>query len=234
MSGGTGNRSHAVMAQRVEAHDSLDYFPTPPWAVRALCEHVLAGHGWRADQMSQWVAWEPASGEEHMVCALLEYFADVVGTDVHDHGHGCVHDFLMPYLPDAVKARPGPHFIITNPPFRLAQPFIERACAVASQGVAMLVRSSFMEGGKRYRELFSQRPPLIIAPFVERVPMLKGRLDRDASSATSYAWFVWPGRDFRRTDFATRVVWIPPCRKALERAGDYDPVVWPDRPEAAT
>src|SRR3546814_6501707 len=30
------NTSHAVMAQRVEAHDSLDYFPTPPWATRAL------------------------------------------------------------------------------------------------------------------------------------------------------------------------------------------------------
>lgn len=31
------NRSHAVMSQRVEAHDSLDHFPTPPWATRALC-----------------------------------------------------------------------------------------------------------------------------------------------------------------------------------------------------
>lgn len=34
----TQNTSHAVMAQRVEAHDSLDDFPTPPWATRALLE----------------------------------------------------------------------------------------------------------------------------------------------------------------------------------------------------
>lgn len=224
---GTGNRSHAVMAQRAEAHDSLDYFPTPPWAVRALVEHVLIGGGWRADQLSQCVAWEPACGEDHMVKALFEYFAEVIGTDVHDYGHEAVHDFLMPYLPKIVQARPGPHFIITNPPFRLAQPFIERALEVASQGVAMLVRSSFMEGVGRYREVFSSRPPLIIAPFAERVPMVKGRLDRSASSATSYAWFVWPGREFRRTDCATRVRWIPPCRKALEFDGDYDPPVWP-------
>ena len=33
--------STAVMARRVEAPDSLDFFPTPPWATRALVEHVL-------------------------------------------------------------------------------------------------------------------------------------------------------------------------------------------------
>ena len=36
------NTSHAVMAQRVEAANSLDNFPTPPWATRALIEHVIA------------------------------------------------------------------------------------------------------------------------------------------------------------------------------------------------
>jgi hypothetical protein len=35
--------SYAVMAQRIEAQDSLDDFPTPPWATRALIEHVLLG-----------------------------------------------------------------------------------------------------------------------------------------------------------------------------------------------
>jgi len=159
-----------------------------------------------------------------MVRPLSEYFHEVIGTDVHDYGHEAVHDFLMPYLPRVVEARPGPHFVISNPPFRLAQQFIERACAVASQGVAMLVRTSFLEGVGRYRGLFSKRPPLIIAPFVERVPMVKGRLDPKASSATSYCWIVWPGRLPIRADFTTRCVWIPPCRKALERPGDYLPV----------
>lgn len=35
------NTSHAVMAQRIEAKDSPDDFPTPPWATRALCEYIL-------------------------------------------------------------------------------------------------------------------------------------------------------------------------------------------------
>ena len=32
------NTSHAVMAKRFEENDSLDDFPTPPWATRALFE----------------------------------------------------------------------------------------------------------------------------------------------------------------------------------------------------
>ena len=35
------NTSHAVMAQRTELKNSLDDFPTPPWAIRALIEHVI-------------------------------------------------------------------------------------------------------------------------------------------------------------------------------------------------
>jgi hypothetical protein len=29
------------MQRRHEAHDSLDDFPTPPWATRALCERLV-------------------------------------------------------------------------------------------------------------------------------------------------------------------------------------------------
>lgn len=35
------NTSSAVMAQRSEPHDSLDDFPTPPWATRALIKRVI-------------------------------------------------------------------------------------------------------------------------------------------------------------------------------------------------
>ena len=65
--------------------------------------------------------------------------------------------------------------------------------------------------------------------------MLKGRLDPKASTATGYAWFVW------RKDIIAepRLMWVRPCRKALERREDYygtpadrpvnTPSVQPDR-----
>lgn len=211
----TQNTSHAVMAQRIEPHDSLDFFPTPPWATRALIEHVIVGHGWRFDSLKAMTAWEPACGQGHMARPLAEYFSETIASDCHDYGFGFLSDFLMP--DKATKA----DWIITNPPFRLAAEFVMTAAARATQGTAMLVRTSFLEGAGRYAKLFKPYPPLIVAPFVERVPMLKGRLDRKASSATSYTWIVWPGAKHQRTQIGTQLVWIPPCRKRLERDEDY-------------
>ena len=201
------NRSHAVMAQRAEPHDSLDFFPTPPWATRALCEHVAPIDGY--------LAWDPACGDGSMYHPLCEYALAVAASDIHHYGwRHSVHDFLQPYLPDGIG---GAEWVVTNPPFRLAEQFARRALEIAETGVALLVRSVFTEGVGRYERLFRPHPPAIIAQFTERVPMVKGRLDGKASSATAYAWFVWT----RKPVTETRLAWIPPCRKILERRGDY-------------
>lgn len=206
------NRSHAVMAQRAEPHDSLDFFPTPPWAVRAFLEHAIIGHGFRRDQLAEMDCWEPACGEGHMARPLAEYFRAVHASDVHPYGFGAVDDFLMP-----TKRRAD--WIITNPPFRLTLDFAERAIDRARVGVAMLVRSTWAEGGERYARLFKPRSPWAVAQHCERVPMVKGRYDPKASSATGYAWFVWRV-DGRRISLPTEFRWIPPCRKQFERAQD--------------
>lgn len=201
------NTSSAVMQQRREPPDSLDYFPTPPWGVRALCEHVLpiVGHS------SRMSVWEPACGEGDMVRGLTDYFAEVMASDVHPYGFGEILDFLFPHEPRR------PDWIISNPPFRLGCEFIEQALREAVVGVAMLVRTSFLEGQDRYARLYAKHPPAVVAQFVDRLPMVKGRVDRNASTATSYAWIVWRCGGRRETRF----VWIPPCRKVLERENDY-------------
>jgi hypothetical protein len=171
------------MQQRREPHDSLDFFPTPLWATRALCEH--------------------------MARALEGYFNTVYATDVHPYGYGGLADFLFP---SPIRA----DWIVTNPPFRLAEQFIARASEVAAEGVAMLVRIAFLEGVSRYKWLFSRNPPNVIAQFSERVPMFKGRVDATGSSATAYCWLVW-----RNSTKGTKFLWIPPCRRQLESPGDY-------------
>ncbi len=70
------NTSHAVMAQRSDARDSLDDFPTPPWATRALIEHVIGKQGLRAQTYL-----EAACGRGHMAKALAEYLGDVDAAD---------------------------------------------------------------------------------------------------------------------------------------------------------
>ena len=201
------NTSHAVMSQRIEPRDSPDDFPTPPWATRALMEHVIGTH-----QVSTLSCLEPACGAGHMVKPLNEYFQEVRYADAFDYGFGPIQDFLsLPFETNAVD------WVITNPPFRLAEQFVERSMDVARIGAAMLVRTVFLESVGRYNRLFQHNPPSKFAQFVERVPMVKGRLDKKASTATGYAWLVWEhgNRD------ESKVVWIPPCRRKLERPHDY-------------
>jgi hypothetical protein len=206
------NTSHAVMAQRKEAKDSLDDFPTPPWASRALLEHVIELGGY-TDRLT---VLEPACGVGHMAKVLREYFGEVDASDIHPYGYGDVVDFTTELYPTGSY-----DWVITNPPFKLAENFVSRAFSIARRGVAMLTRTVFIESVGRYERIFSKEPPTKVAQFTERVPMVKGRLDRKASTATGYAWIVWEKGGSRPTE----LVWIPPCRKSLEREGDYDAVV---------
>lgn len=200
------NTSHAVMAQRHEPNDSADDFPTPPWATRALVEHVIG-----RDVVAGLTCLEPACGRGYMARPLQEYFQRVDAADAHAYGFAAERDFLtFPY--EALSH----DWVITNPPFRLAEEFVQRALVVARQGVAILARTVFLESVGRYHSIFRDTPPTIFAQFSERVPMVKGRIDAKASTATGYAWFVW-----QKSGGAPRLAWVPPCRRSLERARDY-------------
>ena len=207
------NRSTAVMQRRIEPHDSLDDFPTPPWATRALCEFLLAeGH-----DLPALTCREPAANRGHMVAPLAEYFGTVDASDVHDYGVGIVvSDFLYP------GAVPIVDFTVTNPPFRLAEQFIKRALATSRVGVAMIVRAAFLEGVGRFDRLFSRHQPAHVLQFTERVVMHKGKLSAKGSTATAYCWIIWGETDVGSMAHpSARISWIAPCRKRLERAYDY-------------
>lgn len=222
----SANRSTAVMQRRRVAPDSLDYFPTPPFATRALCEFLSEQMG-GGMALANMVCWEPACGEGHMVRPLREYFRDVIASDVHRYGEDHeIFDFTLARFERREEDRPD--FVVTNPPFRLCAEFIAAASAIAERGFAMLVRSAFLESGERYARIWSVNPPSFVLQFCERVVMLEGRLVRrgkrdpfaadggNASSATAYCWLIW-----LEGEPDTRLRWLPPSMGRLERAGDY-------------
>ena len=207
----TQNTSSAVMQQRKEPHDSLDDFPTPPWATRALLEFLFPHGGAHLLNFR-----EPAANRGHMVRPLAEAAGWVEASDIHDYGAGYpVQDYLFGPLPTMTD------WTITNPPFRLAEQFIDRALATSRNGVAMIVRSAFLEGMGRHDRLFSQTAPTDILQFTERVVMHKGKLSANGSTATAYCWLVW---DKQARGHHTQFHWIPPCRKRLEQPEDYAPI----------
>ena len=129
-------------------------------------------------------------------------------------GNAAIPAYLVNFLDPVYQPRP--HWIITNPPFRLGEAFTRKALELSEHGCAMLVRTSFLEGVGRYRDVFKQRPPTVVAQFTERVPMHRGKLTKRGSTATSYAWLVWVHGAPRLP-----LEWIPPCRKKLEMDADY-------------
>ena len=196
------------MSQRVESKDSLDDFPTPPWATRALLEYIIEQN----TPLSQLTALEPACGRGHMAKALSEYFKKVDASDIHDYGYGTLKDFRQHnYKKNSYD------WIITNPPFKHAEEFINQALPLARRGVAVLVRTVFIESVGRYERIFKLNPPTKFAQFVERVPMVKGRIDKKASTATGYSWVIWE----KTINSPPMLVWVPPCRKKLEFEDDY-------------
>jgi hypothetical protein len=57
-----------------------------------------------------------------MAKVLKEYFREVRCSDAYDYGYGSIRDFIAyPYEANAVD------WVITNPPFRLAEKFVLRA-----------------------------------------------------------------------------------------------------------
>lgn len=198
----------AVMAQRVEAKTSADDFPTPPWATRALMHHVIGGLMQRGCE----TVLEPCCGRGHMSKVLDEFFVQVDSADAFYYGYGHLEEFLSTEYPAGCY-----DWVITNPPFILGEAFILKALEIATVGVAVIVRTVFTESVGRYNRLFSVHPPSKVAQFAERVPMVKGRIDKSAVTATGYCWIVWEKGHLG----PTQMVWIPPCRKELEFENDY-------------
>ena len=198
--------SPAVMAQRSEPLDSLDFFPTPPWATRAFVKHValpvLQAHPLDIVQ-------DPACGEGHMAAPLAETFGMVEAFDIFPYGFGEVRDFL-----DTGHNQSADWYFM-NPPFNAAVSFARIALRYARRGAGLLVRTQWLHTIERY-ELFCDHPPYVIAYYVERVPMHRGRWEPEGDTATDYAWVCW-----RHGVEPRAPLWIPPGqRKALTRFDD--------------
>jgi hypothetical protein len=196
-------RNLFVEHRRDHSHAGLDNFPTPGWATRALLEYVIPD--------AYGTVLEPAAGAGHMVRVLEQYGWDVTAQDIIGGK-----DFLgqMP--------RSSFDWVITNPPFFIAEEFIHQAFRFARSGVAMLTRINFLESIGRFERLFKDFPPAQVAVFSERIGFQYGTTAPDIPTAVAHAWLVW--RFPWRKEYGqnkSRIMWIPSCRKRLVLDEDW-------------
>lgn len=163
-----------------EERQGEDFYATSPIATKKLLQ---SGIEFARD------VWEPACGQGHISEVLKAYNHEVRSTDLNyrNYGEGGV-NFLLEY-----KKWKGD--IITNPPYVLAQEFVEHSLELIEEGrkVAMLLKLTFLES-KRRKKLFLQNPPKDVLVFSERIQCAKnGDFARypELGGAQAYAWFVW-------------------------------------------
>ena len=131
--------------------------------------------------------WECACGQGHLSEVLKHHGYNVISSDLIDRGYGASGiDFL--------KQNEKVNFdILTNPPYKYAQEFVEHALDIQQQGnkTIMLLKIQFLEGQKRAK-LFDKYPPKYVYVNSKRqICYLNGDMSKKMSSATCYCWFVW-------------------------------------------
>jgi hypothetical protein len=154
-----------------------DYYATEPKATEWLC---------RLEQFDGRIL-EPACGEGHISEVLKAAGYEVVSRDLVDRGYGEVADFL------AIDNQEWKGNIVTNPPYKYAQQFVEKALSIIPEGkkVAMFLKLQFLEGKAR-RALFRSTPPIRVWVSSSRLNCAKnGDFNANQGGALAYAWFVW-------------------------------------------
>lgn len=158
---------------------SHDYYATEPRAMELLL----------AEEDFAPVVWECACGEGHLSKVLEAHGFEVISTDLVYRGFG--ESEPLDFLKDTLENFEGD--IITNPPYRYALEFVQRALESVQIGrkVAMFLKLTFLEG-KRRKDFFLQNPPKTIYVSSSRLNCaMNGEFEKHPSNAVCYAWFVW-------------------------------------------
>jgi len=169
-----GASSHSL-----EERQTHDYYATEPKALEKLLE---------LEEFAK--VWECACGQGHLSEVLKKYEIHAKSTDIIDRGYGDgVFDFL------SIENQGWDGDIITNPPYKYAQDFVEKSLQIIPNGrkVGMFLRIQFLEGKAR-RQLFKVQPPKVVYVSSSRLGCAKnGDFEKynESGSASCYCWFVW-------------------------------------------
>lgn len=177
------------------ADRALDFYRTPPEATRALM---------RIETLPESIV-DPCVGDGAVVDILRDEGGHLVyGCDIVDRGwpRTIVGDYLAePMIMNDLG-------IVTNPPYRAAQAFIEKAIHDGALYHAWLLRTNFLESVGR-KPFFERYPPSRIWVSSRRLPMMHrdGWGGPKAKSNQAFAWFVWDSRTPERVP-GTWVGWF--------------------------
>jgi len=159
------------------ARKKNDLYLTPHWCTEVLLRHITF----------EGLTWEPAAADGGMANILFKK-TPTIATDIEPLDKQVkMHDFLTSPGPLRGKFKN----IVTNPPYKLAQQFIEQAIAIIEPQkgkVAMLLRNEYDSAAGR-QHLFSGCPAFKLKLVLTRRP--KWAPGKGNSPRHNFAWFLW-------------------------------------------
>ncbi len=162
-----------------------DFYATDPKALEIFLDklkqdNIILNH----------YIWEPACGNGHLSKVLVGRGYSVCSSDKVVRQFDCDEiDFLK--LDTVDNAYEGD--ILTNPPFKLAEKFVEQGYRILSPGNKLLLflKIQFLEGQKR-KELFKKFPPKFVYVYSARQLCVKdGEFEKYTATTQCYAWYIW-------------------------------------------
>lgn len=172
-----------------------DYYATDPIAIDKLIKKY---------ELPKYI-YEPCCGAGHLSKRLEELGHVVYSSDLYDRGYGetGIDFFTVNKMPENCNC------ILTNPPYNKAMEVILHALDILPEDgqCIMLVKTTFLEGKKRFKELFSNHPPKYMFQFVERLICAKNgdfEYMNKVGSAVSYCWMVFT----KNNKELTQIDWI--------------------------
>lgn len=170
----------ATVTTHQAERDGDDWYIEPPEAVEALLD---------AEPFSGSI-WDPACGQGTISDVFLARESTaIISSDIANRGgrHGQTFDFLR----ESPAYKPVDN-IVTNPPYKLIDPFIERAMEIVRHKAAFLMRLAALEGMKRHDRIYARFPLARIHVFSNRISMPPGGRGIEAKGgAVAFCWMVF-------------------------------------------
>lgn len=202
--------------------EALDYYATPPSEVENILTQLrLPG------QVSNLLILEPSCGGGHMMEGIVNYFpmAEKRGTDIQErenpfleshqanfteYHYGKEYDFLSDDYPYESA-----DFVIMNPPFKVATPFILHGLDIAQEMLIVFGRTKLVESKGRYEEIFEKYPPTAIYQYIDRVACGKNGDFENTNGIEAHAWFIWDKHKMEKP-YVTEFHWLWSAKEGIK------------------